>query len=333
MPGHVHALLQPWVKEDDAEDKPNFWPIGDLMHSIKSFSANEINKTEHKKGETVWEKESFDRLMRSDHDVEEMYLYICGNAWKDYVAEPDEKYPWLWTWENRVRQDAGHSPLEAGARLAESESRASKISASELESKRERPHLAGTGRLPAGAPGSAQISGQMAFKLYDTYGFPLDLTELMARERGMTVDVAGFEELMEQQRLRARASQKKETISVLLGAGASTEFFGFENLSGIGEIAQVLRESSGAVIVPNRSPFYAAMGGQVADTGWIEIRGERYPVVDVQKHSASQLLRLGAELVTLNYDELLGEIVTLSVDAPRRRAIEGHHTGTHVLHS
>jgi alanyl-tRNA synthetase len=177
-----------------------------------------------------------------------------------------------------------------------------------------------------------EISGQMAFKLYDTYGFPLDLTELMARERGMTVDVAGFEELMEQQRLRARAAQKKETISVILGGGASTEFFGYENLSGIGEIAQILQESSGAVIVPDRSPFYSAMGGQVADTGWIEIRGQQYPVIDVQKQSASQLLRLGTKLVTLNYDDLLGEIAKLSVDAPRRHAIERHHTVTHLLH-
>jgi alanyl-tRNA synthetase len=180
---------------------------------------------------------------------------------------------------------------------------------------------------------SAEFPGVFAFELYDTYGFPLDLTQLMARERGLSVDVAGFEKLMDEQRARARASQKKESISVLfLGAGVSTEFFGYDSLSGISQIEQIGQEAGSAIIVPDRSPFYAAMGGQVADTGSIEIRGQKYPVIDVQKQSASQLLRLGANLVTLNYDELVGEAVALSVDASRRRSIERHHTITHVLH-
>src|SRR5438477_937544 len=328
MAEHVHALLQPWVKEDDAEDKPNFWPIGDLMHSIKSFSANEINKTEHKKGETVWEKESFDRLMRSDHDVEEKYLYICGNAWKDYVAEPDEKYPWLWTWENRVRQDAEHSPLEAGARLAESESRASKISASELESKRERPHLAGTGRLPAGAPGSAQISGEFAFKLYDTYGFPLDLTELMARERGLTVDVAGFEKLMEEQRARARAAQKISAIEVShIDGKVPTIFLGYEHDHTGAEVQGIVDLAEKRAVILNNSVCYAEMGGQIGDTGTIERKDRQWKIANTQKSGATFI-----HLIEGDDAPAVGEHVTVKIDVPRRRAIERHHTVTHILH-
>src|SRR6266576_2877543 len=328
MPDHVHALLQPWVKEDDAEDKPNFWPIGDLMHSIKSFSANEINKTEHKKGETVWEKESFDRLMRSDHDVEEKYLYICGNAWKDYVAEPDEKYPWLWTWENRVRQDAEHSPLEAGAPLAESESRASKISASKLESKGERPHLAGTRRLPAGAPGSAQISGEFAFKLYDTYGFPLDLTELMARERGLTVDVAGFEKLMEEQRARARAAQKISAIEVShIDGKVPTIFLGYEHDHTGAEVQGIVDLAEKRAVILNNSVCYAEMGGQVGDTGTIERKDRQWKIANTQKSGATFI-----HLIEGDDAPAVGEHVTVKIDVPRRRAIERHHTVTHILH-
>ena len=80
MPDHVHVLLQPWIKEADSAEKPVFWPIGELMHSVKSFSASKINQIENSEGRPVWQKESFDRLMRSDADVEEklpLYLPQC----------------------------------------------------------------------------------------------------------------------------------------------------------------------------------------------------------------------------------------------------------------
>src|SRR5436853_216821 len=204
---------------------------------------------------------------------------------------PDHVHALLQPW---VKEgDAEDSPLEAVAPLAESESRASKISASELESKRERPHLAGTGRLPAGAPGSAQISGEFAFKLYDTYGFPLDLTELMARERGLTVDIAGFEKLMEEQRTRARKAQKKEAISVETEnlQIAPTKFLGYDFVETESVIETVLpgQKSTEFNIVLDRTPCYAEMGGQVGDHGLLHVPGHdrtevgKLRVTDTQK--------------------------------------------------
>src|SRR5438094_668038 len=309
------------------------------MHSIKSFSANEINKTEHRKGETVWEKESFDRLMRSDHDVEEKYLYICSNAWKDYVAEPNEKYEWLWTWEDRVRQDAEHSPLEAGAPLASGEPYAPGISSSNVESEGQRPSPAGTSRLPAGVREKAQISGEFAFKLYDTYGFPLDLTELMARERGLTVDIADFEKLMEEQRTRARKAQKKEAISVEAEKlqVAPTKFLGYDFVETESVIEAVLpgQKSTEFNIVLDRTPCYAEMGGQVGDHGLLHVPGHdrtevgRLRVTDTQKRGDVFIHRAA---LTEGRAPEPGEAVRISIDVDRRRAIERHHTVTHLLH-
>jgi alanyl-tRNA synthetase len=180
--------------------------------------------------------------------------------------------------------------------------------------------------------GTPVVSAEDAFKLYDTYGFPLDLTELMARERGLTVDVAGFEKLMEQQRTRARTAQKKERITVLdLDPTQRTEFIGYTEDSGTAKIQHIKQTLDRAYIVPTRSPFYAEMGGQVADTGVLRFKNREYPVTDVQKQNEIQLLVL-SNLLEIDIDHAIGEDVTLRVDQQRRRRIEGHHTVTHLLH-
>jgi alanyl-tRNA synthetase len=132
-----------------------------------------------------------------------------------------------------------------------------------------------------------------AFELYDTYGFPLDLTELMARERGLTVDVAGFEKLMEQQRERARKAQKKEKISVEEGElkGEPTKFLGYDFLEAEAVVETVLpgKKSDELSIVVDRTPFYAEMGGQVGDRGLLHVPGHDWTevgqlrVIDTQK--------------------------------------------------
>jgi alanyl-tRNA synthetase/REP element-mobilizing transposase RayT len=307
MPDHVHALLQPWIKGTDADDKPIFWRVSELMHSIKSFSANQINEIENSVGLPVWQKESFDRLMRSDAEIHEKYSYICRNAWKDYVAGQNECYQWLWTWEDRVRQDAKHGPLEAGA--------------------------------PEATESPPQISGEFAFKLYDTYGFPLDLTELMARERGLTVDVAGFEKLMDQQRDRARRAQKKEEISVEAEElkAEPTKFLGYDFLEAEAVVETVLpsKKSDELNIVVDRTPFYAEMGGQVGDRGLLHVPGRDWTevgqlhVIDTQKRGEVFVHR--AQVVKGRAPEP-GEAVRISVDADRRKLIQGHHTVTHLLH-
>jgi RecG-like helicase/REP element-mobilizing transposase RayT len=105
MPDHVHLLIQPWPKKDDSKANVVFWPLSELLHSIKSFSAHEINKLEGKTG-VVWEKERFDRYVRSDRDLEEKFQYILRNPWDSGVAKQNEDYPWVWTQDDERRKES-----------------------------------------------------------------------------------------------------------------------------------------------------------------------------------------------------------------------------------
>ncbi|HEX4697165.1 MAG TPA: DEAD/DEAH box helicase [Candidatus Udaeobacter sp.] len=112
---HAHVLLQPWPKEFDAKNDPIFWSIAELMQSIKSFTAHEINELQKTSG-PVWEKESFDRLIRSDRDLQEKFHYILRNPWDSGVATQNDDYPWLWTQDDEVRNSLGSAPVPgAGA--------------------------------------------------------------------------------------------------------------------------------------------------------------------------------------------------------------------------
>src|SRR5205807_5942678 len=113
-----------------------------------------------------------------------------------------------------------------------------------------------------------QIGAELAFRLYDQEGFPLDLTELMARERGLTVDVAGFEKLMDEQRARARAAQKKQVIELSKPDGiAITNFLGYDYDHTGADVVAVTPANERIAVVLNNSVCYAAMGGQAGDTG------------------------------------------------------------------
>jgi alanyl-tRNA synthetase len=192
-----------------------------------------------------------------------------------------------------------------------------------------------------------EIKGEFAFKLYDTYGFPLDLTELMARERGFGVDKEGFEELMEEQRARARAAQKKQVIEVKRSL-PPTKFVGYDKLEVeclITDFETIVRKGGGEdeYVVVNVSPLYAEMGGQVGDTGSLErlgsySKGFTARVVDAIKKGDSFLLKLDpAQLDDLRRVEFFAHQVPkdpaiLRVDKPRREAIQRHHTVTHLFH-
>jgi alanyl-tRNA synthetase len=172
------------------------------------------------------------------------------------------------------------------------------------------------------------ISGEVAFRLYDEQGFPLDLTELLARERGLAVDTAGFEVLMEQQRARARAAQKKEIISLSsLETTTPTAFTGFEGLSTEASVLEIVRIKDRTAVILDRSVCYAEMGGQLGDTGSLHAGGSLWRITDTQKSGPTWLHFLDGEDAPLP-----GTAVTLNVDAPRRAAIERHHTVTHLLH-
>ena len=105
MPDHVRLLMQPWPKENDEKGNVVFWSLSDLLHSIKSFSAHQMNKLEHKTG-GVWEKERFDRYVRSDCDLQEKFHYILRNPWDAGVAGPNENYPWVWTQDDELREES-----------------------------------------------------------------------------------------------------------------------------------------------------------------------------------------------------------------------------------
>ncbi len=323
MPDHVHVLFEPQIKEQDPDGKPIFWSLTELLHSVKSFTAHEINKVEAKSG-GVWEKESFDRMIRSDADLEEKFHYICRNPWDNGIVPITEPYPWLWTLGAETGTHASRVPLSASTPTT-----ASSQTAPEKLVERSARRDASQNTPEACAP---QITGDFAFKLYDTYGFPLDLTELMARERGLTVDKEGFEKLMEEQRTRARSAQKKEVISLSqIETTTPTKFVGFEqqDLFGV-KVIEIVDVKGKVGVILDSTPFYAEMGGQVGDRGILHPdRSEHFYEVENTTKVGSTFVHI---LKTGQRSPSVGEEVGAHVESSRRKAIERHHTATHLLH-
>ncbi len=183
------------------------------------------------------------------------------------------------------------------------------------------------------------IPGFLAFELYDTYGFPLDLTELMARERGLTVDAAGFEKLMTKQKDRSRAAQKKDIIEVTEDEGdiLPATFVGYDQteaqvqmLNYKIDFGKTGDETIRARLFFSPTPFYAEMGGQLGDTGWIETgNGQRIEILETRKAGAHGIAHVTEDVADL---EDLVFPLTAKVDVARRGLIESHHSATHLLH-
>ena len=172
------------------------------------------------------------------------------------------------------------------------------------------------------------VLAYFAFKLYDTYGFPLDLTELMARKHGLTVDTAGFEKLMDEQRARARAAQKKEIIAASnLDTSHPTDFVGFDRLAAPATVLAAVNIKDKTAVTLDASPLYAEMGGQVGDTGEIHAGGKIWPIVNTQKTGNTFLHFLAGQDAPEP-----GAKVELRVNVPSRAAIQRNHTVTHLLH-
>ncbi len=168
---------------------------------------------------------------------------------------------------------------------------------------------------------------ETAFKLYDTYGFPVDLTELLVRERGLALDLESVEKMMNQQRERSRAAQEKEIVTAVAET-VLTEFVGFNHDEAKAHLVQVIREEGQTFAIVDRSPLYAEMGGQVSDTGELIMPGNKVvPVQSVNRHGNTFYLKLAGSLEVNIPAEVL-----IKIDSPRRRTIEAHHTATHLLH-
>ncbi len=177
------------------------------------------------------------------------------------------------------------------------------------------------------ASGSA-ISGAFAFRMYDEQGFPLDLTELMARERGLSVDVTEFERLMGEQRDRARKAQKKQIIELSqIETQTPTNFIGYDALISEATVQEVVSLKDKTAVILDTSTAYAEMGGQVGDTGELASGAETYRILSTQKSGNTFL-----HFVEGTDAPAPGQRVQLSVDQPRRRAVERHHSVTHLLH-
>ena len=192
------------------------------------------------------------------------------------------------------------------------------------------------------AKGELVFSGADAFKLYDTYGFPIDLTREMVQEQDMTVDEDAFQNLMEQQRVRARKA--REALGDLAWAGVDlgldptpTQFTGHDHtvdqgtilaIVCDGEVCSEIDEGKQGVLVLDCTPFYAEMGGQVADHGVIETDGALFQVTDVQKDKAGKFLHHG---VMHSGHLQVEQTVTARIDTDRRKAIMRAHSATHLL--
>jgi alanyl-tRNA synthetase len=200
--------------------------------------------------------------------------------------------------------------------------------------------------LPADAP---RLGGDIAFRLHDTYGFPVDLTAELAAEYGVAIDRAGFDAALAEQRERSRSGKKAELAryaeltslySTIQGRAGDTEFLGYETTTADGRVVAIIRDGmefdeltghGSAELVLDRTPFYAEGGGQVGDQGTIREPGggsELFTVEDTQRPVGGLIVHSG----TLRGRFKVGETVQAVVDADRRAHTMRNHTGTHLLH-
>jgi alanyl-tRNA synthetase len=197
------------------------------------------------------------------------------------------------------------------------------------------------------SPGSDErefvISGKVAFKLYDTYGFPLDLTQLLARERGWAVDVVGFNYLMNEQKARGKAAQQKDVVTKARTPEdfkkaanenvGSTDFnYEVHELKTSVSAAEGSIGTSGSIqsesFIPQETPFYVAMGGQIGDVGVAEVNGEVFEVLSVEKIASGAIIH---DLKKETEKIQPGTSIILRIDEPRRARIEAHHSATHLM--
>ena len=253
--------------------------------------------------------------------LREPFLHRLVDAVADHC--PAEVFPELHARREQVKkvihaeEEAFHRTLDRGMELFQS------------KAQRQREQQPAAQSASSSAPKNFLLPGEDAFQLYDTYGFPLDLTELLAREQGGAVDTESFEELMKAQRDRARASRKKETVEVSgLKTETAAQFCGFETLECQSQVLERARIKDKTAILLDVSPFYPEMGGQAGDQGSLQYGDKVWKVIDTQKIGSAIVHVLTKTAETL----APGACVFASVNKRRRRAVERHHTATHLFH-
>jgi len=187
------------------------------------------------------------------------------------------------------------------------------------------------------------LPGDIAFKLYDTYGFPLDLTADIARERNLTIDEAGFNEAMDAQRKRAQqASQFGVDYNAKVKATTATEFTGYTHVDGQAEVVELFADGqsvrelpagSAGIVVLSETPFYAESGGQVGDTGVLRLAEQGDDAALVPVSDTKYLGKAIGHHVTTPVTIKVGDKITAVIDAERREAIKRNHSATHLIHA
>ncbi len=188
------------------------------------------------------------------------------------------------------------------------------------------------------APTAGSIPGETVFRLYDTYGFPADLTADIARERGLKLDMQGFDHAMEQQRSRGRRASRFEVKDQLPDCAVETEFQGYQSLVGESEVgtlyhdgreATELQEGERGIVVLQHTPFYAESGGQIGDRGQLLAQGIHFQVADTLSHQSAYL-----HVGVLEQGRLrLGQPITARVDPEHRADVTRNHSATHLLNA
>ncbi|MGC4016283.1 MAG: alanine--tRNA ligase [Luteolibacter sp.] len=174
----------------------------------------------------------------------------------------------------------------------------------------------------------AVFSGDLAFELYDTFGFPVDLTALLCTERGLKLDEDRFKVLMEEQKVRSRLAQQTTIVRALdISTDAVTAFNGFDSDETEATVLEIHPQDEVLFVITDKTPFYAEMGGQSGDTGTLAINGTEHEVSAVQQIGKARAVAIASDAVIKQ-----GDVVTLKLDTTRRRPIEAHHSATHLLH-
>ncbi|NYT85775.1 alanine--tRNA ligase [Pollutimonas harenae] len=257
------------------------------------------------------------RALRHGHKLGQSGVFFHRLV-KDLVAEMGQAYPELAAQQSRVEQvlkqeeERFSETLENGMRILDA--------------------------ALAAVPEKGMLDGQTLFTLYDTYGFPVDLTADICREREMQVDMAGFEVAMNHQREQARAAGKFKAAEGLSYSGVDTRFDGYDHLQSQGTVTalyvdgtQVESVSAGqqAIVVLDATPFYAESGGQVGDAGILQAHGARFAVADTQKIQSAVFGHHGEMLEGVL---AVGDTVDAQVDTVRRARTVRNHSATHLMH-
>jgi alanyl-tRNA synthetase len=179
---------------------------------------------------------------------------------------------------------------------------------------------------------SQEINGTFAFELFDTFGFPIDLTQLMAKEQGLTIDMVGFNKGMEEQKTRSRQAAVIDTEDwVIINPETETEFLGYDTLTSESKIIKFrkikVKDKEYFQLVFDKTPFYAESGGQLGDKGWFEGNNEKIFITDTKKEN-NLIVHLTETLPTTQNGSF-----KLAVDESKRRLTENNHSATHILHS